>query len=140
MRRLEPIDCDEVLRPTKLGIAGDDNRVHPVHRGYGKGVGVRNREPGLQPGGLKNIIERVPHGLQRQHVQVAREDLRLLQGPILRRHVVDLSHVDLIHEKGTLDRSASRRRDLTLSNPLSLLRKASMAKESSKLLFFSGMV
>src|SRR2546426_8209480 len=40
----------------------------------------------------------------------------------------------------SLERSASRRRDLTFSNPLSLFRKASMANESSKFFLFSGMV
>src|SRR5918999_6418799 len=42
--------------------------------------------------------------------------------------------------RGSLERSASRSRDLTFSNPLSLSRKASMANESSKFFLFSGMV
>src|SRR4249919_2455278 len=42
--------------------------------------------------------------------------------------------------RGSLERCASRRRDLTFSNPLSLFRKASMANESSKFFLFSAMV
>ena len=38
-----------------------------------------------------------------------------------------------------MERSASRRSDLTFSNPLSLFRKASMANESSKFFLFSNM-
>src|SRR3990172_5693705 len=41
---------------------------------------------------------------------------------------------------GSDEASAARRRDLTFSNPRSLLRKASMAKESSKLLLRAGII
>ena len=62
-----------MLDPAEFRISGYDNGIHADSGGQCESIGARNREAGLKPGSLENMIERVSYSLDRQSFKAAKE-------------------------------------------------------------------
>lgn len=103
MNGSEPVDPDQMRDSMKLVITRHNYRIRPNRRGHCKGISIGNGESSLNPRCLQDVAKSIGHGLDRQCLQPTEEFVGLLKGPILCRHIVHLSEVDLVHEERLLE-------------------------------------